>query len=36
MSIQFDIAKMKNPWTLDGERIMLSSPEYNWERQFFL
>ena len=28
------IAKMKNPWTLDGERIMLSSPEYNWERQW--
>lgn len=24
----------ENPWTLDGERIMLSSPEYNWERQW--
>lgn len=28
------IARMKNPWTLDGERIMLSRPEYDWERQW--
>ena len=27
------IARMKNPWTLEGERVMLSKPEYNWERQ---
>lgn len=28
------IARMKNPWTLEGERVMLSKPEYNWERQW--
>jgi len=26
------IAKMSNPWTLAGPRILLSSPEHNWER----
>ena len=30
------IAKMKNPWTLDGEAIMLSYPEYDWECRKFL
>lgn len=28
------IARMKNPWTLEGERVMLSRPEYSWERQW--
>lgn len=26
------IAKMKNPWTVEGKRVKLSSPEYPWER----
>ncbi|MCY7420952.1 MAG: glycoside hydrolase family 43 protein [Chitinophagaceae bacterium] len=26
------IAKMKNPWTIDGNRVRLSSPIYEWER----
>jgi len=26
------IAEMSNPWTLTGPRVMLSSPEYIWER----
>ncbi len=25
------IARMKNPWTIDGERVRISSPEYDWE-----
>lgn len=25
------IAKMKNPWTVQGERVMLSTPELAWE-----
>jgi GH43 family beta-xylosidase len=25
------IAKLKNPWTIDGRRVLISSPEYNWE-----
>lgn len=28
------IARMKNPWTLDSERILISRPEYEWERQW--
>lgn len=28
------IASMKNPWTLDSERVMISSPKYEWERQW--
>lgn len=28
------IAKMKNPWTLASDRILLSKPEYEWERQW--
>ncbi|MBO9618066.1 MAG: glycoside hydrolase family 43 protein [Niabella sp.] len=26
------IAKMSNPWTIDGERVLISQPEYDWER----
>ncbi|HRR16489.1 MAG TPA: glycoside hydrolase family 43 protein [Bacteroidales bacterium] len=26
------IARMKNPWTIDSERVMISSPEYDWEK----
>ena len=25
------IAKMQNPWTIEGERVLLSTPTYNWE-----
>jgi GH43 family beta-xylosidase len=25
------IAKMKNPWTLTGKRVKISSPQYDWE-----
>lgn len=25
------IAKMENPWTISGERVLISSPEYPWE-----
>lgn len=25
------LAKMKNPWTIEGERVMLSKPELEWE-----
>lgn len=28
------IAGMKNPWTLATERVLISSPEYEWERQW--
>jgi GH43 family beta-xylosidase len=28
------IAKMKNPWTLQSDRVLLSKPEYEWERQW--
>jgi len=28
------IAKMKNPWTLASDRVMISKPEYEWERQW--
>jgi GH43 family beta-xylosidase len=28
------IAQMENPWTLSSERIMLSEPEFEWERQW--
>ena len=27
------IAKMKNPWTISGERVLLSEPEYTWEKK---
>jgi GH43 family beta-xylosidase len=26
------IAKMKNPWTIEGKRVKISSPEYAWEK----
>jgi len=28
------IARMKNPWTLSSSRVMISKPEYEWERQW--
>ncbi|MCC8155500.1 MAG: glycoside hydrolase family 43 protein [Tannerellaceae bacterium] len=28
------IARMENPWTLSSERILISMPEYEWERQW--
>lgn len=30
------IARMKNPWTLDSDPVMLSKPEYDWECIDFL
>jgi GH43 family beta-xylosidase len=27
------IAPLSNPWTLSGERVLISSPTYDWERQ---
>jgi len=26
------IAKLKNPWTVDGDRVRISSPVFDWER----
>lgn len=26
------IAKMKNPWTIESERVMISTPNYSWEK----
>ncbi len=26
------IARMKNPWTIEGKRIKLSAPEFDWEK----
>lgn len=28
------IAKMENPWTLASNRVLISKPEYEWERQW--
>ncbi len=28
------IAEMENPWTLKSQRVLLSTPEYEWERQW--
>lgn len=28
------IARMQNPWTLESERVLLSKPELEWERQW--
>lgn len=28
------IARMKNPWTLDSERVLISRPDNEWERQW--
>lgn len=30
------LAKMSNPWTISGEQIMISTPEYEWEKIGFL
>ncbi|KOS05822.1 glycosyl hydrolase family 43 [Flavobacterium akiainvivens] len=27
------IAKMSNPWTIEGNRVLLSQPTHNWEKQ---
>lgn len=27
------IAKMKNPWTIEGKRVLIAEPTYNWEKQ---
>lgn len=29
------IAALKNPWTIEGEPVQLSHPEYAWEQQLF-
>lgn len=29
---QLYIARMSDPWTLEGERVMISEPEYGWEK----
>lgn len=29
---QIYIAKMKDPYTIDGDRVMISQPDYAWER----
>lgn len=26
------IARMSNPWTIEGERVLISTPEYSWEK----
>lgn len=26
------IAKLKNPWTIEGQRVLISSPSYGWEK----
>lgn len=30
------LAKMKNPWTLEGKELLLSIPEYDWEKIGFM
>ncbi len=30
------ISKMKNPWTLIGETVLLTKPEFDWEKQGFM
>ncbi|MFN7252313.1 MAG: family 43 glycosylhydrolase [Anaerobacillus sp.] len=30
------IAKMENPWTITGEQVMITTPEYDWEKIGFL
>ena len=27
------IAPMSNPWTLSGNRVLLSAPTYSWEKE---
>lgn len=29
------ISKMSNPWTLEGEQLLLTTPEYAWEQEGF-
>ncbi|MEJ5187734.1 MAG: glycoside hydrolase family 43 protein [Breznakiellaceae bacterium] len=29
------IAALKNPWTIEGEPVLLSRPEYEWEQRLF-
>jgi GH43 family beta-xylosidase len=29
------IAEMENPWTIKGEQVLLTKPEYDWERAGF-
>ncbi|WP_186578542.1 family 43 glycosylhydrolase [Aquibacillus kalidii] len=29
------IAEMENPWTIKGEQVLLSTPEYDWEQEGF-
>jgi len=29
------IAEMSNPWTIKGEQVLLSTPEYKWEQEEF-
>jgi len=30
------ISEMENPWTLRGEQVMITTPEFEWEREGFL
>lgn len=30
------IAEMSNPWTIQGEQVMITTPEYEWEKIGFL
>lgn len=30
------IAEMENPWTIRGQQVMLTKPEYDWEMQGYL
>jgi GH43 family beta-xylosidase len=30
------IARLLNPWTIDGNQVMLSTPEYEWEKIGFM
>lgn len=30
------IAKMSNPWTIEGKQVMIAEPEYEWEKIGFL
>lgn len=30
------IAKMSNPWTIEGKQVMISTPEYDWEKIGYL
>ncbi len=32
---QLYLSKMENPWKLSGEHILLSTPDYEWERRGF-